>query len=125
MAEGCTRHLAGDHIDVRSAGLEAHGLNPSAVATMHATGIDISDQQSAVLEDADLAWADVVITVCGHADEHCPLLPPGTRHRHWPLDDPAQATGTDAEIAAVFVATRDRIRAHVQALLIELDAAAP
>jgi len=117
MAEGWTRHLAGPDIAVRSAGLEAHGLNPNALATMQAVGVDISRQQSAILADADLDWADRVITVCGHADEHCPLLPPNTNKQHWPINDPAGATGSDAEIATVFAATRDLIRDHVSALL--------
>ncbi len=79
IAEGWTRHLGGDRVSVRSAGLEAHGINPNAVGTMQAVGIDISHQPSSVLDDADIEWADVVVTVCGHADEHCPLLPPGTQ----------------------------------------------
>lgn len=123
MAEGWTRHLGGDTIAVRSAGLEAHGLNPNAVASMQQAGVDISNQQSAILADADLDWADLVITVCGHADAHCPLLPPGTNKQHWPIDDPAGARGNAAEIAAVFADTRDRIRAHVRALLAEQPAA--
>jgi len=117
IAEGWTRHLAGPDIAVRSAGLAAHGLNPNALATMQAVGVDISRQQSAILADADLDWADRVITVCGHADEHCPLLPPNTNKQHWPINDPAGATGSDAEIATVFAATRDLIRDHVSALL--------
>lgn len=116
MAEGWTRHLAA-HIGVRSAGLEARGLNPRAVATMARAGVDISGQASAIIEGSDLAWADLVVTVCGHADEHCPMLPPGTRREHWPIDDPARATGSAEEIERVFAAARDTLRAHVQALL--------
>ncbi|GAB3671375.1 arsenate reductase ArsC [Salinisphaera aquimarina] len=123
MAEGWTRHLGGADIAVRSAGLEAHGLNPNAVATMQAAGVDISAQQSAVLADADLDWADRVVTVCGHADEHCPLLPAGTHKQHWPIDDPAGASGSAEQIAAVFADTRDLIRGHVEALLAELGTA--
>ena len=124
MAEGWTRHLGGADIAVRSAGLEAHGLNPNAVATMREAGVDISSQQSAILADADFDWADLVITVCGHADEHCPLLPPNTNKQHWPIDDPAGATGSDAEIAAVFAETRDLIREHVRTLLADHPPAA-
>lgn len=124
MAEGWTRHLGGTDFAVRSAGLEAHGLNPKAVATMQDAGVNISAQESAILADADLDWADLVITVCGHADEHCPLLSPNTNKLHWPIDDPAGATGSDAGIAAVFAATRDRIRRNVQTLLTEIDDAA-
>lgn len=121
MAEGWTRHLAPPGIAVRSAGLEAHGLNPNAVATMQAAGVDISAQRSAVLAHADLDWTDRVVTVCGHADEHCPLLPPGTHKQHWPIEDPAGATGSADHVAAVFADTRDLIRQHVEILLAELD----
>ncbi len=121
IAEGWTRHLA-PHLAVRSAGLEAHGLNPHAVAAMTEAGVNISKQTSAILNDADLAWADLVVTVCGHADEHCPMLPPGTRREHWPIDDPAKATGSAAEIERVFAATRDTLRAHVETLLADESA---
>lgn len=123
IAEGWTRHLGGGRFAARSAGLEAHGLNPHAVATMQAAGVDISRQHSAVLADTDLDWADMVVTVCGHADERCPLLPSGTRKIHWPFEDPARIKGSEQEIESVFAATRDAIRAHVQAVLDELGSA--
>jgi arsenate reductase len=66
-------------------------------------------------------WADLIVTVCGHADEHCPVVPPGTRKEHWPLSDPAKATGTEAEIMAVFRASRDEIRQRVQNLIARLQ----
>jgi arsenate reductase len=66
--------------------------------------------------------ADVVVTVCGHADEHCPVLPASVRKIHWPLNDPAKATGTEEEIMAVFRAARDDIRERVRALVEELAA---
>ena len=120
MAEGWARHFAAGRIEVQSAGIEAHGKNPRAIAVMREAGVDISGQESTRVTDEMLAWADLVITVCGHADEHCPLLPPGTRKRHWPLDDPARASGTEAAIMATFRATRDEIRERVRALLDEL-----
>ncbi|MES1939841.1 protein tyrosine phosphatase [Salinisphaera sp. T5B8] len=120
MAEGWTRHLGGNEIAVRSAGLEAHGLNPNAVATMQAAGVDISAQTSSILASADIDWADIVVTVCGHADEHCPLLPAGTHKRHWGLEDPAKAQGSRAQIAAIFAASRDAIQQRVAGLLAEL-----
>lgn len=119
IAEGWTRQLGGDHVSVRSAGLEAHGLNPDAVASMQAAGIDISNQTSTILDDADLAWADVVVTVCGHADEHCPVLPTGTQRIHWPFEDPARFVGSDLEIKNAFAATRDGMRVRVEELLSE------
>lgn len=62
----------------------------------------------------------MVVTVCGHADEHCPALPPGVQKRHWPLEDPAKATGTEQDILARFRATRDEVRDRVAALLAEI-----
>jgi arsenate reductase len=122
MAEGWARALAGDNITVQSAGIEAHGKNPRAIAVMADAGQDISQQESTRVDTAMLAAADLVVTVCGHADEHCPLLPAGTRKEHWPLDDPAKATGSEAEIMAVFRASRDEIRQRVEALLQRLQA---
>ena len=120
MAEGWGRHFAGNDVQVQSAGIESHGKNPRAIAVMAEAGIDISQQESTKLTAAMLAWADVVVTVCGHADEHCPVLPPDTYKIHWPLNDPAKATGSEEEIMAVFRATRDDIRARVQGLFVEL-----
>jgi arsenate reductase (thioredoxin) len=117
MAEGFARHLGGDRLGVASAGIEAHGKNPRAITAMEAVGIDISAQESTRVTDRMLASADVVVTVCGHADEQCPVLPPGTRRVHWPLTDPARATGTEAEITACFETVRDEIGRRVQALL--------
>lgn len=119
IAEGWTRQLGGDRVSVRSAGIEAHGLNPNAVAAMQAVGIDISRQTSSILDDADIAWAEVVVTVCGHADEHCPVLPTGTQRIHWPFEDPARVVGNDQEITNAFAATRDGIRVRVEELLSE------
>jgi len=120
MAEGWTRHLGGDAISVQSAGIEAHGENPRAIAVMAEAGVDISDQESIIVDDAMIAAADVVVTVCGHADEQCPILPAGTRKIHWPLSDPAKATGTEDEIMAEFRETRDEIQSRVATLLDEL-----
>ena len=117
MAEGWARHLGGGIIEARSAGIEAHGQNPRAIAVMHEAGVDISGQKSTRVTDDMIARADIVVTVCGHADEHCPVLPPNVKKLHWPLSDPAQATGTEDEIMAVFRATRDEVRQRVEALL--------
>ena len=119
MAEGYARQLGGERVEARSAGIEAHGKNSRAIAVMQEVGVDISGQESTQLTPEMLEWAGVVITVCGHADQHCPALPPGTRKEHWPLDDPAQTTGTEEEILAVFRATRDEVRRRVEALLAE------
>ena len=117
MAEGWGRALGGGRFECLSAGIEAHGKNPRAIAVMAEAGVDISGQESTRLTDAMLAGVDLVVTVCGHADEHCPVLPAGTRKEHWPLSDPARAIGTEAEVMAVFRATRDEVRDRVAGLL--------
>lgn len=117
MAEGFARHLAPEGVTVSSAGIEAHGQNPRAITAMREAGIDISNQTSTTLTDEMLAAADLVVTVCGDADEQCPILPPDTAKRHWDLPDPARATGTDEEIAATFQRVRDDIHERVAALL--------
>ena len=117
MAEGWARALADDSVSVQSAGIEAHGKNPRAIAVMQEAGLDISQQESTRVDEAMLEAADLVVTVCGHADEHCPVLPPGTHKEHWPLNDPAKAAGSEDEIMQVFRASRDEIKQRVTDLL--------
>lgn len=117
MAEGWARQLGEDGIVPESAGIEAHGKNPRAIAVMAEAGVDISAQESTIVDDEMLHRADVVVTVCGHANEQCPVLPEGVTKLHWPLNDPAKATGTEDEVMAAFRATRDDIEVRVQELL--------
>jgi arsenate reductase len=121
MAEGWARHFAGNNFGIQSAGIEAQGKNPRAIHIMQEAGIDISGQESTRVTPAMLEQADLVVTVCGHADEHCPVLPPDTRKVHWPLEDPAKAAGTEEEILQVFRTSRDDIRERVKNLLQELQ----
>jgi arsenate reductase len=120
MAEGWGRHLGGPGLHFDSAGIEAHGQNPRAIAVMEEAGVDISGQESTRLTDDMLARTDLVVTVCGHADEHCPVLPAGVDKEHWPLSDPAKATGTEAEIMETFRATRFDVERRVRALVARL-----
>jgi arsenate reductase len=120
MAEGWANHLGQGRVEATSAGIEAHGKNPRAIAVMRESGVDISHQESTRVTPEMLAQADLVVTVCGHADEHCPVLPPGVQKKHWPLEDPAKATGTEDEIMAKFRATRDEVRSRVEGLIGEL-----
>jgi arsenate reductase len=117
IAEGWARHLGDAKVNVMSAGIEAHGKNPRAISVMAEAGVDISAQESTKLTDQMLAGADYLVTVCGHADEHCPTVPQDVRKEHWPLPDPAKATGTEDEVMAVFRASRDDIRQRVGELL--------
>jgi len=117
MAEGFARHYGQGRVEAHSAGMEPSRLNPFTVAAMQEKGIDISHQQSKAF-DADLARRmDVVVTVCGNADERCPVLPPEVKRLHWPLEDPAAAKGTEAEILEEFRGVRDQIEEKVRDLV--------
>ena len=117
MAEGWARRFAGGAIEVHSAGIEAHGKNPRAIWVMQELGVDISAQESTRLTEEMLDGVDMVVTVCGNADERCPVLPPGTRRLHWPLEDPARAQGNEEAVLAVFRASRDDIRERAHNLV--------
>ena len=121
IAEGWARTLGNGRVTATSAGIEAHGQNPRAIAVMREAGVDITTQASKTVTPEMLDAADVIVTVCGHADEHCPAVPARARKLHWPLSDPARATGSEEEIMQTFRATRDDIRERVQALLAELE----
>lgn len=114
MAEGLTRALKGDIIDVYSAGIESHGLNPRAVRAMAEIGIDISTQQSKTTDELPDIEFDYVVTVCDHAKETCPLFLRAATMVHAGFEDPAAATGSEEEIMAVFRSVRDGIRAFVE-----------
>jgi arsenate reductase (thioredoxin) len=118
MAEGFARHFGQGRIEAYSAGMEPSRLNPFAVAVMQEKGIDISPQRSKVFDEDLARRMDVVVTVCGNADERCPILPPEVKKLHWPLEDPAAARGTDPEILAKFRESRDQIESRVRDLLI-------
>lgn len=109
MAEGWAKKLLGDEWEVKSAGIEAHGLNPNAVKAMKEIGIDISDQKSEIIAMEYLNNAMMVVTLCGDAADKCPMTPPHVKREHWGFDDPAKAKGTDDEKWAVFQRVRDEI----------------
>jgi thioredoxin type arsenate reductase len=120
MADGFLKALGKDEFEVKSAGLEAHGLNPRAVRVMKEAGIDISGHTSDVIDPELLNRADMVITLCGHADEHCPaIMNPEVVKWHWGFDDPAKATGTEDEILEKFRQVRDAIKARIQQFVVD------
>ena len=121
MAEGFAKKLLSQKWQVRSAGLEAHGLNPLATKVMAEKGIDISRQQSKVIDNAALQQADLIVTLCGDARDRCPWTPRSVRRLHWPLKDPAAATGSPAEVLQEFRNVRDAIEIRVRALAASVD----
>ena len=119
MAEGWARHLKGDQIEAYSAGIETHGLNPRAVQVMAEAGVDISGHRSKHVEELRDVEFDCVVTVCGHANEHCPVFPGKARVIHVGFDDPpklAADAATEEERLAPYRRVRDEIRAFVEAL---------
>ena len=121
MAEGLLRHLAGDRFEVMSAGTEATHVRPLAVRAMDELGIDISGQESKILERYLGETFDYVITVCDDANEACPVFPGARRRLHWSFEDPAQATGSEEERRRVFQSVRDQIRERMEGELLTED----
>ncbi|GAA3412532.1 arsenate reductase (thioredoxin) [Paenibacillus hodogayensis] len=120
IADGFLKALGRDNYEVKSAGLEAHGLNPRAIQVMKEAGVDIRDHTSDVIDPDMLNRADYVITLCGHADEHCPVISnKNVTKWHWGFDDPAKATGTEDEIMAQFRAVRDSIKSRIEQFINE------
>jgi len=111
LAEGLLRAVAGDILNVASAGSKPAGyVHPLAIRVMQEIGLDIAAHRSKHMNDFLPEKIETVITVCGHADQACPVYPgQGNRH-HWPFDDPAQAKGTEEEQLVVFRRVRDEIR---------------
>lgn len=123
MAEGFTRQLQGDQFEAYSAGLEAHGLNPNAVKVMAEVGIDISGQRSKHVDELKDISFDYVVTVCGHADEHCPAFPGPTKVMHVGFDDPpklAKTARSEEEALGHYRRVRDEIRQFVDDLPAQL-----
>ncbi len=112
LAEGYLRHFAGDKANVYSAGVETHGLNPRAIATMKEDGIDISGHTSNNILEYTGVEFDYVITVCDNAKERCPYFPSNAQKFHYNFPDPAKATGTEAEIEKAFNEVRDMIKVY-------------
>lgn len=111
LAEGILRHVAGDILDVHSAGSKPAGyVHPLGIQVMREIGIDISAHRSKHMNDFLDQPIETVITVCGNADQACPVYPGQRNRHHWGFDDPAHATGTDDEKLAVFRRVRDEIR---------------
>ena len=111
LAEGLLRAAAGDLFEVASAGSKPAGyIHPLAIDVMKEIGIDISGHRSKHLSEFLDQNVETVITVCGNADQVCPIFPGQVNRHHWPFDDPAHATGTEEEKLAVFRRVRNEIR---------------
>lgn len=114
IAEGYLRYFAGDRAEIYSAGVETHGVNPRAIATMAEDGIDISKHTSNNIAEYSRIPFDYVITVCDNAKERCPFFPSSAMLFHENFPDPAKATGTEKEIMAQFRAVRGMIKSYAE-----------
>lgn len=116
LAEGLLRAMAGDLFEVHSAGSKPAGhVHPLAIRAMQEIGIDISGHRSKSMKEFMTTPIETVITVCGVADQACPIFPGQVNRHHWPFDDPAHATGTEEEQLAVFRRVRNEIRRTLEA----------
>ncbi|EME3591926.1 arsenate reductase (thioredoxin) [Enterococcus faecium] len=117
IAEGYARkYLSTSKFEIRSAGIETHGLNPRAVFFKQKTAYEISKQTSDLIDRDYFAQADLIITLCGDAKDKCPAVPNNHEHLHWDLKDPAQAVGSEEEILAEFRKVREVIKTKVSDL---------
>lgn len=122
MAEGFARDLGKGLIEAHSAGLMAAGVNRRAIVVMREVGIDISGQRSREIDPDLLRTMDVVITLCGNAEDACPRTPPEVKRLHWPVKDPVGTIGTEETIMREFRRARDEIRAKIQGFIGALSA---
>ncbi|MHC1767363.1 MAG: arsenate reductase ArsC [Verrucomicrobiia bacterium] len=119
MAEGWARHLRCSQIDAYSAGIEKHGMNPHAIKVMSEAGVDITPQKSKTVAELGPVQFDYVVTVCGHANEHCPVFLGKAKVVHVGFDDPPKLSAglPDGEAKlAVYRRVRDEIRAFIETL---------
>jgi len=110
IAEGYLRYFAGNRAEIFSAGIETHGVNPRAIATMKEDGIDISSHTSNNISEYPNIDFDLVITVCDSAKERCPVFPSSAKQFHHNFSDPGRAIGTETEIMDQFRSVRNHIK---------------
>jgi arsenate reductase len=114
MAEGLLRHEAGGTLEVFSAGTHPTLVRSEAIAVMQELGIDLSGHRSKSVSEFLTTPLDCVITVCGLAEENCPLFPAQVHRLHWPFEDPAAVEGSEAVRQTAFRSVRDQILARIR-----------
>ncbi len=116
MAEGFGLSLSDGDFEVRSAGIDASGVNPDAISAMADIEIDISGQSSDRLTPAHYQWADYVVTVCDAASQRCPAPPSGTKTVHWSIPDPFGSAITEEDKRRNFARVRDMLGDRITSL---------
>src|SRR3972149_12131352 len=122
MAEGFAKEFGKGLIEVHSAGLMSVGAQRRAIAVMKEIGIDISKQNSKEIDEKLLREMDIIVTLCGNAEETCPWTPPNIKRIHWPIKDPVGTVGTEVEVMKEFRRARDEIKEMVMKLVEEISA---
>ncbi len=118
MAEGLLRALGGENAEVFSAGTVATAVRPEAIAVMRELDVDISTQESKTLERYLGEPFNEVVTVCDDANDACPVFPEARHWRHWSIDDPSRAEGSDSDRLAAFRSARDELRRLIETELL-------
>lgn len=118
IAEGYLRQFAGNRAEIYSAGVETHGVNPRAIATMLEDGVDISKHTSNHVDEYRDVDFDIVLTVCDHAQEVCPYFPSRALRLHQNFPDPAKAKGSEEEVMQEFRRVREMIKTYCADLVI-------
>lgn len=121
IMEGWLRYFGGKEIQVKSAGVETHGVNPRAIQVMKEAGVDISGHTSNHIDEYIDEDFDLIITVCDSAKERCPVFPSRSEKRHHNFADPAKAEGSENEILDQFRAVRDQIEEYANNLVKEIS----
>ncbi|MDF3819567.1 arsenate reductase ArsC [Leptospira sp. 96542] len=119
IAEGWMRHFGKEKVNVYSAGIETHGVNPRAIQIMKEAGINISNHTSNHIDEYKDIQFDFMITVCDHAKENCPYFPSQAKRFHHNFSDPSKLKGTEIEIMAAFAKTRNEIRDYCERFIKE------
>ena len=117
IAEAYLLHFAGHKAIIYSAGIQTHGVNPRAIATMLEDGIDISMHTSNHVDEYQNIDFDLILTVCDHARESCPYIPGDAKRIHHNFNDPAKAEGSEDEIAEQFREVRKQIKEYCKELV--------
>ena len=115
MAEGFAKKILSKNLHIKSAGTEAHGLNPYTVQTMNEIGIDISHHQSKKINNNEIEQFDLVITLCGDAKDKCPIVE-ANKHIHWDISDPANFKGNELDTKQKYSEVREIILKKIKSL---------
>ena len=120
MAEGIANSILSKDIIIKSAGTEAHGVNPMAIEVMNDISISISRHKSKKINNDDLEGFNLIITLCGDVRDKCPVISSKTKHIHWGIDDPANFKGNQEEVKKKYSIVRDIIFDNIIKLKSEL-----